>query len=114
MQPVGLASTRISADYAPKSPRSLVLRKSGHDPGKEMHSAPSYFPPYLPSSLRCGLSFYYCLSSLSLCFPAQQVRGIGVLFCAIGDQKVVKHLLLFLNSLSQLIWLRSARVCTSR
>jgi hypothetical protein len=56
---------------------------------------------------------HYSLSSLSLCFPALQVGGIHVLFCPIGEQKVVKHLLLFHNSLSLCIWVRSARVCTS-
>jgi hypothetical protein len=78
-----------------------VLRKSGDDPGKEMHSVPSFFPAIATFLLCCSLSFYYSLSSLSWCFPALQVGGIHVLFCPIDEQKVVKHLLLLALSLGQ-------------
>jgi hypothetical protein len=96
-----------------------VLRKSGDDPGKEMHSVPSFFPAIATFLLCCGLSFYSSLSSLSWCFPALQVGGIHVLFCPMDEQKVVKHPLLFHNPWSlcvygcvQLASVRPARMLT--
>ena len=86
----------------------------GKRPHQEMHSASSYFPAIATLLLDCGHLFYSSLSALSLCFPALQVGGIEFLLCPIDEQKVVMNLLLFHNPLSLLIWVRSARVRTSR